>query len=319
MHVFGPVPSRRLGRSMGINHIPPKICSYACRYCQLGATLNMSIQRRAFFDPSVIAAEVESKLDELKKTGDPVDYLAFVPDGEPTLDRRMGETAEKLRRFGIPLAVICNASLIGLPDVRKDLSVFDWVSLKVDGVFDSVWRFVDRPHKDLSLPAILDGIGEFSSIYNGHLETETMLIAGANDGEDHLEALGTFLASVSPAICRLSSPTRPPACSDVRCVDEASLVRATAVLESHGLNPAVLNAYEGDDFTGTGDAREALLSIMSVHPMKESAVSLFLKKEKSDWGLIDGMIERGEVLRTPWRGENFYVRNLRNAASSEER
>ncbi|MEA3284651.1 MAG: radical SAM protein [Synergistota bacterium] len=317
MHVFGPVPSRRLGRSLGVNHIPPKVCSYACRYCQLGSTLNMSVERRNFFDPSAIAAEVEAKLEDLKKSGDPVDYLAFVPDGEPTLDLGIGTLAEKIKAFGVPIAVISNASLIGDPEVQEALMQFDWVSLKVDGATEDVWRFVDRPHKKLSFDSILKGVGDFASSYEGHLETETMLIAGGNDGDEQLEALASFLESVSPAVCRLSSPTRPPACPDVACVDEERLAVATATFQSHGLNPMILNAYEGDDFTRTGDVRDALLSILSVHPMKEAAVARFLEQEGDDPALVERMVADGDVVKADWRGDVFYARNLRNAKDRE--
>lgn len=319
MHVFGPVPSRRLGRSLGINHIPPKVCSYGCRYCQLGSTLNMSIDRRNFFEPSSIIAEVGRKLEELRESGDPVDYMAFVPDGEPTLDLRIGELARGLKGYGVPLAVITNSSLIGDRAVREDLMAFDWVSLKVDGATEPVWRFVDRPHKGLSFDGIMEGLRAFSSDYKGHLETETMLLAGANDQDDHLEALAAFLAALSPDVCRLSSPTRPPACPDVACVDEERLAVATAILESHGLNPMILNAYEGDDFTRTGDAREGLLSIMSVHPMKEAAVARFLREEGDDMAIVEDMVASGDVIRTSWRGDVFYARNLRKANREGDR
>ena len=314
MNVFGPVPSRRLGRSLGINHIPPKTCSYACRYCQLGQALTMTTERQAFFEPDAIAAEVEGKLRELSRQGEAVDYLAFVPDGEPTLDGCLGETARALRAFSIPLAVITNASLIADEAVQADLALFDWVSLKVDGATEAIWRAVDRPHRALSFDAIVGGLRAFARGYRGHLETETMLVAGRNDGDEHLEALASLLEQISPAICRLSSPTRPPACSDVTCCDEERLAAATALIGSRGLDVRLLNAYEGNDFVRTGDAREALLSILSVHPMREEAIELFLADTEGGQELLRRALDEGEILTTSWRGTTFYARNLRKAA-----
>ena len=321
MHVFGPVPSRRLGRSLGINHIPPKICSYACRYCQLGNAITMSIERNRFFEPSAIREEVARKLEELSVAKAHVDYMAFVPDGEPTLDARLGETAELLKFFGIPLAIISNASLVSLPSVREDLAIFDWVSLKVDAVRRDVWRALDRPHRDLSLEKILQGVTAFAESYRGHLETETMLVAGINDQEDHLEEMASFLEPLEPAVCRLSSPTRPPACSDVTCVDEKGLAAATSIFLAHHLDVRILNAYEGNDFTRTGDLREALLSILSVHPMKEIAVAGFLEDQEKSSGdgkeLLSTLLQEEEIITTLWRGERFYARNLRKASKEE--
>ncbi|MCK5735282.1 MAG: radical SAM protein, partial [Spirochaetaceae bacterium] len=123
--IFGPVPSRRLGRSLGINHIPPKICTYACNYCQLGNTVKMQVERQGFYSPGKIFKSVQSKVKQVHSQGESIDYLAFVPDGEPTLDENLGETIDLLKSLDIPIAVISNASLITEKKVREDLSRAD--------------------------------------------------------------------------------------------------------------------------------------------------------------------------------------------------
>jgi wyosine [tRNA(Phe)-imidazoG37] synthetase (radical SAM superfamily) len=135
MIAFGPVPSRRLGRSLGINNIPPKVCSYSCVYCQLGRTLKMQVERQAFHLPEEILVAVQKKVNSVKAAGESIDYLTFVPDGEPSLDINLGHAIELLRPLGLPIAVITNASLIWREDVRTDLRKADWVSLKVDAGF----------------------------------------------------------------------------------------------------------------------------------------------------------------------------------------
>jgi len=102
---FGPVPSRRLGRSMGINNIPPKICTYSCIYCQLGRTLKMQVERKKFYDVEEVVEDVKNKVKEAEKAGEHIDYLTFVPDGEPTLDINIGEEINELRQMGIKIAV----------------------------------------------------------------------------------------------------------------------------------------------------------------------------------------------------------------------
>jgi len=157
MIAFGPVPSRRLGRSLGINNIPPKVCTYSCVYCQLGRTIKMQVERRAFYEPEDILRDVQDKVEKAREAGESVDYLTFVPDGEPTLDINLGREIELLRPLGIKIAVITNSSLIWREDVREALMKADWVSLKMDSVREEVWRRINRPHGSLQLTSILDG------------------------------------------------------------------------------------------------------------------------------------------------------------------
>lgn len=110
--VFGPIPSRRLGRSLGINNIPPKVCSYSCVYCQVGLTTNLSIERNEYYSPMIIYTEVRDRLNEIRNNKERIDYLSFVPDGEPTLDVNLYETTQLLQDFGIKIAVFTNSSLI---------------------------------------------------------------------------------------------------------------------------------------------------------------------------------------------------------------
>ncbi len=178
MLIFGPVPSRRLGRSLGINNIPPKACSYSCVYCQVGPTTIKDIKPQTFYSPEMIYLEVKQHLDQTNKADEPVDYLTFVPDGEPTLDSRLGESIERLRVLGIPIAIISNASLIFRESVRDTLAMADWVSLKIDAVQDKLWREINRPHASLNHQSILDGMLKFASEFKGTLATESMLIQG---------------------------------------------------------------------------------------------------------------------------------------------
>ena len=179
---FGPVPSRRLGRSLGINNIPAKACSYFC----IGRTTRMATSRRPFYAPEVILQDVRRQVEKAEMVGEAIDYLSFVPDGEPTLDLYLGRTIDLLRPLGIKIAVISNGSLIDRNDVQLDLIKADWVSLKVDAVWESVWRQVNRPCHTISLASILQGMRVFAQTYGGTLATETMLVQGINDGQELL-------------------------------------------------------------------------------------------------------------------------------------
>jgi wyosine [tRNA(Phe)-imidazoG37] synthetase (radical SAM superfamily) len=191
--VFGPVPSRRLGRSLGINNIPPKKCSYSCVYCQLGRTIGAQAKREAFYEPLELARCVREKVRQVREKGESIDYLAFVPDGEPTLDINLGKEIELLRALGIKIAVITNASLLWREDVRQDLQKAHWVCLKVDVATSDTWHGINRPHKHLNLDAILDGILRFARSFQGELTTETMLIRGVNDASREVSKIADFL------------------------------------------------------------------------------------------------------------------------------
>ncbi len=310
MIAFGPVPSRRLGRSLGINNIPPKICTYSCIYCQLGRTMKMQVKRRAFYEPEEILQDVHNKVEKTRETGEAIDYLTFVSDGEPTLDINLGREIELLRPLGIKIAVITNGSLIGREDVREDLLGADWVSLKMDSTRRDIWRKIDRPHGTLRLDSILDGALEFASEFKGELVTETMLVEGVNDDDDHIREVAGFLARLRPAIAYLAIPTRPPAEEWVRPPGEEVINRAYQIFSEKVDRVEYLIGYEGNAFAFTGDVEEDLLSITSVHPMREDAVSEFLARAGADWTVVRKLIEQGRLIETEYEGRKFYMRKI---------
>jgi wyosine [tRNA(Phe)-imidazoG37] synthetase (radical SAM superfamily) len=311
MIAFGPVPSRRLGRSLGINNVPPKTCTYSCVYCQLGRTTKMQVERGPFNDPEEILRAVQDKVEKARQVGEPVDYLTFVADGEPTLDINLGLEIELLKQSGIPIAVITNSSLVWREDVREALLEADWVSLKVDAVEEETWRGVDRPHGMLGLAAILNGVLEFGRDYAGTLATETMLVADLNDGPESIARVADFLARLRPAAAYLSIPTRPPAEAWAHAPGEEALNRAYQILSDKVGQVEYLIGYEGDAFAFTGNVEEDLLSITAVHPMREDAVSAFLARAGATWSVVKRLIERDQIVQTVYRGDTFYQRRLR--------
>lgn len=309
--IFGPVPSRRLGKSLGINHIPAKHCTYSCIYCQLGRTDRMKIERREFYPPDEILAAVTNKLAATEKNGETVDYLTFVPDGEPTLDIHLEREIECLRSLKIPIAAISNASLIADAEVRRALAKADWVSLKMDAVDEMTWRAVDRPHGSLKPDAILEGTLAFSREFSGRLVTETMLVSGINDTSAVLEELAAFLNLLRPGTAYLSIPIRPPAESGVRAPDAATMTRAWQILSTAVDRVETLTGYEGNAFASTGDVAADLLSITAVHPMREDAVDDLLDRCGSDWDTVEELVRTGKLLRTGFDGYRFYLRNFK--------
>jgi wyosine [tRNA(Phe)-imidazoG37] synthetase (radical SAM superfamily) len=309
---FGPVPSRRLGRSLGINNIPPKFCSYSCVYCQVGKTINMTKARRSFYKTEDIFEQVKRKCNEINQRKEPIDYLTFVADGEPTLDTNLGNEISLLKQLGIPIAVITNSSLIGQNDTKEDLLEADFVSLKVDTVNEKLWKRINRPHKDLKLNTILEGISDFTKEFRGTIVSETMLINGIDYGGES-EKTAEFLKQLKRLDkAYLAVPTRPPTESWVTPAKEETVNAAFQVFaEKLGAKKLeYLIGYEGNAFSFTGRVEEDLLSITSVHPMREEAVREFLKKTDTGWSIIEKLLLEKKLVELECSGKLYYMRRL---------
>ncbi len=310
MIAFGPVPSRRLGQSMGINNIPPKICTYSCVYCQIGRTLNMQVERMEFYKPDEIFQAVEKKVKEAVEKREAVDYLTFVPDGEPTLDINIGREIEILKNLGLKIAVITNSSLIWDEKVRSDCYKTDWISVKIDALTRDIWREIDRPHGSLKLEKILDGLSEFARRFKGEMTTETMLIQGINDNIEQIEKISDFIAGLKPARSYIAIPTRPPAEKWVKPPAENMINMAVQIFKEKEIPTEYLIGYEGNAFAFTGNVEEDLLSITSVHPMREDQVREFLDKAEKDWTVIQKLISQDKLIKSEYKNKKFYTRKL---------
>lgn len=267
MRVFGPVPSRRLGKSLGVNNIPFKHCSYSCVYCQLGRTDRPTIKRKKFFDPHLIFREVKEKIEKVE-----IDYISFVPDGEPTLDVNLGVEIEMLKNLG-KVAMITNSSLLSREDVRLDLSKADLVSLKVDAVEEDLWRKINRPHNSLSLEKILNGMLKFAENYEGILITETMLIKDYTTSES-VERIAEFLEKLEPHKAYLAIPTRPPA-EKMKGVSLDFVMKAKKIFDRHVESELLIEPESGEFAVSS---KEDVLSIASVHPLREDVLERYLTK-----------------------------------------
>ncbi|MBO8183106.1 MAG: radical SAM protein [Archaeoglobus sp.] len=303
---FGPVPSRRLGLSLGVNNIPPKICTYSCVYCQLGRTRRMQVERETFFDPERVVEDVRKKMESLQV----IDFITFVPDGEPTLDVNIGYEIEKLKDeiAKAKVAVITNASLLWREDVRKDLSKADLVSVKIDSVDETIWRRINRPHGSLRLRKIMEGILDFSKEFDGDLITETMLVKGLNDNPELAEKVAEFVAKLD-ARAYLAAPIRPPAEEWVLPANKET-IEIWREIFSERVEVDCITMPESDAFAYTGNLEGDLLSILAVHPMRESSLRKFLEKANSSWDFIERLIDEGKIEEKEYGSVKFYIRKF---------
>ena len=307
---FGPVPSRRLGQSIGINNIPPKNCTYSCIYCQLGRTTNIQTKRQTFYKPQKIFESVKNKIKKAEEKGESIDYITFVPDGEPTLDINLGKEIEMLKSLNFKIAVITNSSLLWKKEVIEELSYADYVSLKIDTINNKIWNMINRPHRLLKIDKILSGLTEFSQIFDAELSTETMLIKDINNNSQELDAIANFIKNINPKKSFISIPIRPPAEKFVTCPREFDINMAYNILKKKGLDAELLTDYEKNSFAFTGDAEKDLLSILSVHPMREDSLTSFLLKAKSSWHVIEKLIDEDKLVVVEYKDKKFYLRKL---------
>jgi len=307
---FGPVPSRRLGRSLGVNNIPPKICSYSCIYCQIGRTLHYGQKREKYYGKDIIVEEVRRCVQQIENQGKHIDYITFVPDGEPTLDINLGEEIALLKQFGKKIAVITNASLIYLDEVREELYEADLVSLKIDSVTKQIWRNINRPGRNIILESILKGIVAFSETYTGKLITETMFVKGVNDGLEEITKVAGFIANLKHHKSYISIPTRPPAFKSVEAADEHALTMAYFIFNKMAIETEYLIGYEGNEFAFTGDFERDILSITSVHPMRKDAVDNYLQKAHTGWYAVDKLVQEQKLIEVPYNRQLYYMRKL---------
>jgi len=272
----------------------------------------MLIKRKSFYKPEDILREVEKKVREVFSGGEKIDYLTFVPDGEPTLDVNIDKEISLIKRIGIPIAVITNASLLWDSKVREDLLKANLVSLKVDVVSPNLWRRINRPHGSLKLNAILEGIKKFTEIFDGTIISETMLINNIKY-DNELEKIADFLGKLRKLNkAYIAVPTRPPAEKWVKPAREEIANKAFQIFSDRLGEDRVeyLIGYEGSSFTFTGNVKEDLLSIMAVHPMREDAIIEFLRKADADWQIIEDLMEKDELVELEYKGIKYYMRKL---------
>jgi wyosine [tRNA(Phe)-imidazoG37] synthetase (radical SAM superfamily) len=218
--VFGPVPSRRLGLSLGVDLLWPKSCTLDCRYCECGPTDNLTTQRQVFRDAQDVLREVKERLAEL----DPApDYITLAGSGEPTLHEDFGWVIQELKKLGPKVAVLTNATLLDDPQVRAELAQADLVVPSLDAVSPRAFRRVNRPAPGLDPEKIIQSLVEFKKQYSGKLWLEILLVEGVNDSQEELDALIQAAERIAPDKVQLNTVIRPPADGTCRPVSRERL------------------------------------------------------------------------------------------------
>ena len=274
-YVFGPVPSRRLGQSLGIDPIPLKSCNWNCVYCQLGRTIPMTNERKEYIPSEEILTQVQAALASSRP--DEIDWITFVGSGEPTLHSGLGGLIRRVKSLtDKPVAIITNGALFYRREVRQELLAADAVLPSLDAGNPQLYRKVNRPWPDLTFERQIEGLSAFRREYAGKLWVEVMLIQGLNDTEEALREIADVLAVIEPDIVHLGLPTRPPAEAWVQPSDEEGLLRAHAILGeiAHVVHPAAGSF----DLSGYDNLADAVMGIITRHPMREDELVKTLER-----------------------------------------
>ncbi|MGB2895080.1 MAG: radical SAM protein [Anaerolineales bacterium] len=266
-YVYGPVPSRRLGQSLGVDPIPLKTCNWNCVYCQLGRSKPLVNERSEYYPTEAILADVKHALAS-HAPGD-FDWITFVGSGETTLHSRLGWLLREVKALSQhPVAVITNGSLLYMPEMREELAPADAVLPSLDVGSQELYRQVNRPVAELPFESLLEGLIAFRKGYQGKLWVEVMLVQGLNDSEYALRDIANALVRIQPDEVHIVLPTRPPVETWVQPADEDGLLRARAIL---GDIAHVVHPGSGSfDLSGNESLADALVGIITRHPMSES-------------------------------------------------
>jgi wyosine [tRNA(Phe)-imidazoG37] synthetase (radical SAM superfamily) len=266
-HIFGPVPSRRLGRSLGIDPVPLKTCNFSCIYCQLGRTKPLTCLRQEFISSEEIISELGVALEAHR--GNNIDWITFVGSGETALHSRLGWLIRQVKKLTpLPVAVITNGSLLFKPAVREELAAADAVLPSLDAGSEKLFNQISRGHRTFAFETHLQGLRLFRREYSGKLWIEVMLVRGLNDTQEALDGLSSALETVEPDEIHICVPDRVPCESWVEIPDAAGLDRASTALGRAAR--VILPAKGSFDLGFEGDTLDSVLAIIKRHPMREA-------------------------------------------------
>ncbi|QZY54872.1 radical SAM protein [Crassaminicella profunda] len=274
-YLFGPVPSRRMGLSIGVSPIPRKCCNYSCIYCQLGRTNKLTNTRQSFFKTEEILKEFEDYLKEEIK----FDVVTIVGEGEPTLYKDLKELILGLKKLTKkPVAVITNGSLLYEKDVREALYEADIVLPSFDGYDEESFKKIDRPFGRIKYRHVYEGLITFSKEYKGQLWIETMIMKEINDHEEALLKIKDLLKNINYNRLYINTPVRPPAEKWVEAASKESIELAVNLLGGISIDMLDSEGFYSEE----KDDYKAILSIIKRHPMNQYEIESFLKSRKCE-------------------------------------
>lgn len=299
-YIFGPVPSRRLGRSLGVDLVPFKTCTYDCIYCQLGRTTNKTTQRKEWVPIDVVLSQFKDKL------GSKPDYITLSGSGEPTLFSKLEELISKIKDItDIPVAVLTNGSLLWLPEVRRTLKPADLVVPSLDTGSNQIFQYVNRPHHDITFSKMLEGLVKFRDEYDGKYWLEVFLLAGVTTPEVEINRLKTCINSICPDKIQVNTVTRPPAENFAEPVPQKQLNDLAAQLyENAEVIADYKSVHKQQDFSAR---REDVLTLLKRRPCSIEDIAAGLGLHRNEVvKYIEELSSEGKIESKPHNQQLYY-------------
>jgi len=297
--VYGPVPSRRLGRSLGVDLVPLKTCTYDCVYCQLGRTTHKTVRRERWVDAGAVVDQVKRHL------GSNPDVIALAGSGEPTLYAGLGEVVDGIKAItNVPVAVITNGSLLGLPEVQRDLAHADIVLPSLDADDDETYQTTNRPHDSLDLKGLMDGMAGFREAFAGQIWLEVMLLDRITGTDEHVARLAALAARIAPDRIQLNTVVRPPAESAARPVAPERLAAFASVFTPCAEVIAGAPALQPDQEATAAD----VLTLIARRPCTVADVAAGLGiHQNAALKVLTALVQSGKTTRHDHEGGVFYA------------
>ena len=302
VHIYGPVPSRRLGFSLGIDIIPFKTCSLDCIYCQLGPTAKKTVRRKECFPYKEILSQIKTKLSSEQR----IDYITFSGSGEPTLNESIGKLISEIKKItSIPVAVLTNSTLLTRKSVRKALQAADVVAPSLDAVTQSVFIKINRPHPSLKIKEIIQGLKDFRQEFKGSIWLELMLVKGVNDSPSHLRKLKEVISRIKSDKVQLNTVVRPPAEKYARALNKKDLETIKNILEE---NCEIIAEFDKKEQSSSSEnLGRAILAMIQRRPASLSDISISLGKHNSEIiKYLNPLLKEGKIKLVTHKGIKYY-------------
>ncbi|AEA34135.1 radical SAM protein [Hippea maritima] len=310
--LFGPVPSRRLGLSLGINIIPFKVCSYRCIYCEVGKTTDLSIERKSFFEVELIEKEFKDNIGKLGK----IDFVTFSGSGEPTLNKDIGRLIDFVKGFGYRTAVLTNGSLLWREDVKRDLLRADIVIPSLDAADEDSFKKINRPHPSLSLTKIIHGIADFNHSFSGQMWLEILFVEGVNDSKRNVKALIDAIKLINPDKIQLGTVDRPPTLpwAEKLSFEKLNLI-ADNMRSKLNAEIEIIGGFDKENEEFEEDKERAILKLINIRPCSRVELMKIFKIDKKELeNILDRFSKEGKAFEYSYGGKDFITGSMARIA-----
>ena len=302
-HLYGPVPSRRLGRSLGVDLVPHKVCSYDCIYCQIGKTTDKTLLRKEYIPKQEVLGELKAFLS---KSGSSIDHISLSGSGEPTLHSNIRLVIEGIKEITlIPVAALTNGSLLYDEEVRKDLIGADIVLPSLDAVSSETFMRINRPYKGLSVEKVIEGMVEFRKVYKGQIWLEILFCKGVNDSQSELLLMKKTVDRIEPNLIHLNTVIRPP--SEQSAIP-LSLKELEEIRAFFGEKASIVSEFDRHLLKASErDRKEEILRILRRRPLSLTDLSKGMGIPQGELeGYIRLMVEAGKIKIRSFRDSIYY-------------